>query len=115
MDRSMSSYPAWQNSTELIYRLRGLSMGGAVLHIGAHPDDEDVGLKDLLGFHINGLGLNAHQLHNTRIDAKFGRDPHDLFSFEDRGNPTPHDLSFLAIGEYQNRLRSGRSREHGHP
>jgi LmbE family N-acetylglucosaminyl deacetylase len=28
----------------LIYRLRGLAVGGAILHIGAHPDDEDVGL-----------------------------------------------------------------------
>ena len=34
----------WQQHNELIYRLRGLSMGGTVLHIGAHPDDEDVGL-----------------------------------------------------------------------
>ncbi|MFC1878298.1 cyclic nucleotide-binding domain-containing protein [Chloroflexota bacterium] len=40
----MSGDHAWQKSNELIYRLRGLGMGGAVLHIGAHPDDEDVGL-----------------------------------------------------------------------
>jgi LmbE family N-acetylglucosaminyl deacetylase len=38
----------WQKPNELIYRLRGLSMGGAVLHIGAHPDDEDVGLMAYL-------------------------------------------------------------------
>ncbi len=28
----------------LIYRLKGLGMSGAVLHLGAHPDDEDIGL-----------------------------------------------------------------------
>jgi len=44
----MSSYHTWQNSSALIYRLRGLGMGGAVLHIGAHPDDEDVGLMAYL-------------------------------------------------------------------
>ncbi|MDR3576058.1 MAG: cyclic nucleotide-binding domain-containing protein [Anaerolineaceae bacterium] len=38
----------WQQPGELIYRLRGLGMGGAVLHIGAHPDDEDVGLISYL-------------------------------------------------------------------
>ena len=32
----------------LSYRLRGLGMGGAVLHVGAHPDDEDVGLLSYL-------------------------------------------------------------------
>ena len=40
----MSSEHGRQKSHELIYRLRGLTMAGAVLHIGAHPDDEDVGL-----------------------------------------------------------------------
>ena len=29
---------------ELIYKLRRLSMAGTILHLGAHPDDEDVGL-----------------------------------------------------------------------
>ena len=38
----------WQKPDDLIYRLRGLSMGGAVLHLGAHPDDEDVGLMAYL-------------------------------------------------------------------
>lgn len=28
---------------DLVYRLRALGMGGVVLHIGAHPDDEDTG------------------------------------------------------------------------
>jgi LmbE family N-acetylglucosaminyl deacetylase len=40
----MSRNYTWHKPIELIYRLRGLSMGGTVLHIGAHPDDEDVGL-----------------------------------------------------------------------
>ena len=46
--RLMSRNYAWQKPIELIYRLRGLGMGGAVLHIGAHPDDEDVGLMAYL-------------------------------------------------------------------
>ncbi len=40
----MISYDTPQKNTDLIYRLRGLGMAGALLHIGAHPDDEDVGL-----------------------------------------------------------------------
>ena len=32
------------NDNALLYQLRGLGMGGTVLHIGAHPDDEDGGL-----------------------------------------------------------------------
>ena len=33
---------------DITYRLKGLGMAGAVLHIGAHPDDEDVGLLSYL-------------------------------------------------------------------
>ena len=29
---------------EVLYRIRGLRMIGHVLHVGAHPDDEDAGL-----------------------------------------------------------------------
>lgn len=29
---------------QLVYRIRGLRMAGNVLHVGAHPDDEDAGL-----------------------------------------------------------------------
>ena len=32
-----------QGDLDLVYRLRGLATGGAVLHLGAHPDDEDTG------------------------------------------------------------------------
>ena len=40
----MSAIDLSQRNINLIYRLRGLGMTGAVLHIGAHPDDEDIGL-----------------------------------------------------------------------
>lgn len=40
----MIGYDTPQKNTDLIYRLRGLGMAGAILHLGAHPDDEDVGL-----------------------------------------------------------------------
>src|SRR4030042_6413193 len=33
-----------ENNAQLIYRRMGLGMAGAILHIGAHPDDEDIGL-----------------------------------------------------------------------
>ena len=33
-----------QRSAQLVYRLIGLGMACTVLHIGAHPDDEDIGL-----------------------------------------------------------------------
>jgi CRP-like cAMP-binding protein len=32
-----------QATADLAYRLRGLGKAGAVLHLGAHPDDEDSG------------------------------------------------------------------------
>jgi LmbE family N-acetylglucosaminyl deacetylase len=40
----MNNHDAPKKNINLIYRLRGLGMAGAILHIGAHPDDEDVGL-----------------------------------------------------------------------
>jgi len=43
----MKTYEVEKNA-RLIYRLMGLGMAGAVLHIGAHPDDEDVGLPAYL-------------------------------------------------------------------
>ena len=39
----MKSFETEKNS-QLIYSLMGLGMAGGVLHIGAHPDDEDIGL-----------------------------------------------------------------------
>ncbi|MGE5378208.1 MAG: cyclic nucleotide-binding domain-containing protein [Bacteroidota bacterium] len=44
------------NNNALLYQLRGLGMSGTVLHIGAHPDDEDGGL----------MAYIAHK-HNARI------------------------------------------------
>jgi LmbE family N-acetylglucosaminyl deacetylase len=40
----MSPYDSLQRNINLIYRLRGLGMTGTVLHLAAHPDDEDIGL-----------------------------------------------------------------------
>jgi LmbE family N-acetylglucosaminyl deacetylase len=40
----MSDHDTPQKNIDLIYRLRGLAMAGTILHLGAHPDDEDVGL-----------------------------------------------------------------------
>ncbi len=37
-----------ENQRPLAYLMKGLSRGGAVLHLGAHPDDEDVGLLSYL-------------------------------------------------------------------
>jgi LmbE family N-acetylglucosaminyl deacetylase len=37
----------------LLYQLRGLGMGGTVLHIGAHPDDEDGGLMAYIAHKYN--------------------------------------------------------------
>ena len=48
---------------DLIYRLRGLSMGGAVLHIGAHPDDEDIGLLAYMSYKF---GVRAAYWSATR-------------------------------------------------
>jgi LmbE family N-acetylglucosaminyl deacetylase len=38
------AHDAHNRQADLIYRLRALGMAGTILHIGAHPDDEDVGL-----------------------------------------------------------------------
>jgi LmbE family N-acetylglucosaminyl deacetylase len=43
----MARYAA-QRDADLIYMIRGLQMGGAVLHLGAHPDDEETGLMAYL-------------------------------------------------------------------
>ena len=39
----MKTYETESNA-QLVYRLKGLGRTGAVLHIGAHPDDEDIGV-----------------------------------------------------------------------
>jgi LmbE family N-acetylglucosaminyl deacetylase len=52
-----------QRNINLIYRLRGLGMTGAILHIGAHPDDEDIGL---LSYMSHKFGVRAVYWSATR-------------------------------------------------
>src|SRR5438067_13808437 len=51
------------SAVQLLYRLRGLGMAGAVLHIGAHPDDEDSGLLTYL---VRKYGVRAGYWSATR-------------------------------------------------
>jgi LmbE family N-acetylglucosaminyl deacetylase len=51
------------SAVQLLYRLRGLGMAGAVLHIGAHPDDEDSGLLTYL---VRKYGVRAVYWSATR-------------------------------------------------
>lgn len=44
----MINFDPSQRNIDLIYRLRGLGMTGTVLHIGAHPDDEDIGMMSYM-------------------------------------------------------------------
>src|SRR5437763_11016931 len=48
---------------QLVYRLRGLGMAGTVLHIGAHPDDEDI---SLLAYLTHKWGVRAVYWSATR-------------------------------------------------
>ena len=48
---------------DLVYALRSLTMFGAVLHLGAHPDDEDGGMMAYLS---RGLGVRAVYWSATR-------------------------------------------------
>jgi LmbE family N-acetylglucosaminyl deacetylase len=50
----------------LSYRLRSLPMAGAVLQVGAHPDDEDSGL---LAYLAHGLGVRTVYWSATRGEA----------------------------------------------
>jgi len=59
----MSPYDASQRNINLIYRLRGLGMTGTVLHLAAHPDDEDIGL---LAFMAHKFGVRAVYWSATR-------------------------------------------------
>jgi LmbE family N-acetylglucosaminyl deacetylase len=44
----MSADHLLERATQLVYRLRSLATAGTVLHVGAHPDDEDAGLLPYL-------------------------------------------------------------------
>jgi LmbE family N-acetylglucosaminyl deacetylase len=50
-------------NADLIYRLRGLAMAGAVLHLGAHPDDEESGL---IAYLSRGAGIRTVYWSATR-------------------------------------------------
>jgi LmbE family N-acetylglucosaminyl deacetylase len=52
-----------RNSERLVYRLRRLETAGTVLHVGAHPDDEDNGM---LAYLSHGLGIRAVYWSATR-------------------------------------------------
>src|SRR5918992_2142236 len=50
-------------NAELAYRLRALPMGAAVVHVGAHPDDEEAGLMAYLS---RGMGARTVYWSATR-------------------------------------------------
>ena len=54
------------DAADLSYRLRSLPMAGAVLHVGAHPDDEDSGLLACLA---HGLCVRCVYWSATRGEA----------------------------------------------
>jgi LmbE family N-acetylglucosaminyl deacetylase len=59
----MSGHDVVFPRADLGYRLRGLGMGGAVLHVGAHPDDEEAGL---IAYLSRGLGVRTVYWSATR-------------------------------------------------
>lgn len=61
--RPVTSHDVPQANADLIYRLRSLPIAGTVLHLGAHPDDEDSGLIAFLSL---GLGLRVVYWSATR-------------------------------------------------
>lgn len=52
-----------QRNIDLIYRLKGLRMTGCILHVGAHPDDEDIGL---ISYMAHKFGVRAVYWSATR-------------------------------------------------
>ena len=61
--RKMNTHNAEQRNINLIYRLSGLRMTGSVLHLGAHPDDEDIGL---LSYMTHKFGVRSVYWSATR-------------------------------------------------
>jgi LmbE family N-acetylglucosaminyl deacetylase len=59
----MNKHDPSQRNIDLIYRIRGLGMTGTVLHIAAHPDDEDIGL---LSYMSHKFGVRAVYWSATR-------------------------------------------------
>src|SRR4051812_5861880 len=60
------AYNAPKRNAELVYELKRLGMGGTVLHVGAHPDDEDSGL---LVYTSRKLGVRTVYWSATRGEA----------------------------------------------
>jgi LmbE family N-acetylglucosaminyl deacetylase len=61
----MARYAA-QKDADLVYMIRGLEMAGAVLHVGAHPDDEQTALMAYLS---RGHGVRTVYWSATRGEA----------------------------------------------
>jgi LmbE family N-acetylglucosaminyl deacetylase len=59
----MSSHDSPHADADLIYRLRSLPVAGAVLHVGAHPDDEDSGT---IAYLSRGMGVRTVYWSATR-------------------------------------------------
>jgi LmbE family N-acetylglucosaminyl deacetylase len=60
---AVSSHDFPIRNVDLAYRIRGLPMAGAVLHLGSHPDDEEAGLMAYLS---RGLGARTVYWSATR-------------------------------------------------
>jgi LmbE family N-acetylglucosaminyl deacetylase len=59
----MARHIGLPGDADLFYQLRSLPVAGTVLHVGAHPDDEDSGL---IAFLSRGLGLRTVYWSATR-------------------------------------------------
>ncbi len=59
----MARHVGLPGTEDLFYQLRSLPVAGTVLHLGAHPDDEDSGL---IAFLSRGLGLRTVYWSATR-------------------------------------------------
>ena len=59
----MARHIGLPGNADLFYQLRSLPVAGTVLHVGAHPDDEDSGL---IAFLSRGLGLRTVYWSATR-------------------------------------------------
>jgi LmbE family N-acetylglucosaminyl deacetylase len=62
----MTSHDSAHRNADLIYRLRSLPIAGAVLHLGAHPDDEDSGT---IAYLSRGLGIRTVYWSATRGES----------------------------------------------
>lgn len=54
---------ATEKSADLTYRLRALGTSAALLHVAAHPDDEDIGI---LAYYSRKFGIRSVYWSATR-------------------------------------------------